>query len=273
MRVTGLGNERMPCSSIPGPDLFLWQEVGTGHLQLGLLPTRVRALSTRLRAQITSGHIKSDTGSVLWDGQTPVPLPTGSSFRCLWSGTLTISSIHGIFSLQLGSQQWLNGWFSFQILTHWFQSGSWEVSGTFTSPVYFKQVGQFRVPASHPPPVELSENFSTISSVQTTSKPLTMPVALEGAYSSDRMVFWWSRSIILTIPNASQYQVQANGKFSEESETNNETFGDENSGSLRSERKEEMQPKSDHAVGQSAETPHTGHTISCNQLSTPELEI
>jgi hypothetical protein len=143
-----------------------------------------------------------------------MPLPTGSSFRCLWSGTITADSLHGIFSLQHGFQQWLNGQFYFQIFFDWFQSGPWEVSGTFTSPVYFKEVEQFKVPASYLPPVELPGNFSSIPSVQTTSKPPIAPVILEGAYSGDRMVFWWSGSIILTIPSSSQYRVETNGKFS-----------------------------------------------------------
>ncbi|XP_021930754.1 peroxidase-like isoform X2 [Zootermopsis nevadensis] len=222
MRTVGPGNKRVPCGSIPGPDLSSWRDDGQPA-------TRANAPSTRLEAHITSGHVHSDTGSVLWDGHTPLPLPARSSFRCLWSGTVRADSLHGIFSLQHGPQQWMNGQFFFQIFLDWFQSGPWEISGTFMSPIYFKEVGQFRVPASHPPSVELSGNFSLNPSVQTTSKPVVMPVVLEGAYSGDRTVFWWSGSIILTLPSSSQYRVETNGKFSQESETDNTSSTVENS--------------------------------------------
>jgi hypothetical protein len=122
----------------------------------------------------------------------------------------------------------------------WFQSGLWEVSGTFNSPIYFKELGQFTVPASHPPSVELLANFSTIPSVQTTSKPSVVPVVLDGAYSGDRTVFWWSGSITLTIPSLYQHKGETNGKFSQESKTNNINFGDENSGRPWSKMKKEL---------------------------------
>jgi hypothetical protein len=76
------------------------------------------------------------------------------------------------------------------------------MSGVFTSPIYFKEVEQFKVPASHPPSVELPQKVPT-PSVQPTSPPPTAPIVLEGAYSGDRMLFWWSGGIILTIPSLS----------------------------------------------------------------------
>lgn len=200
MHTAGLGNERVPCSSIPGPNFSLWQAEGLHHLKLGPLGTGVRTLSTHLGAHVTSGYIVSDTGAVLWDGQTPLPLPVDFSFRPLWAGTLTGDSLSGIFSQQQNSQQWVNGRFFFQISTDWFQSHPSEMSGVFTSPIYFKEVEQLEVRASHPPSLEFPQNVS-IPSVQATSPPPTAPIVLEGAYSGDRKLFWWSEGIILTIPS------------------------------------------------------------------------
>lgn len=202
MHTAGPGNERVPCSSIPGPDFSLWQEEGLHHLKLGSLGTGVRVLSRRLGAHVPSCYVVSDTGAVLWDGHTPVPLPADFSFRPLWAGTLTGDSLSGIFSQQQNSQQWVNGRFFFQISTDWFQLHPSEMSGVFTSPIYFKEVEQFEVPASQPPSAELPQNKST-PSVQATSLPPTAPIVLEGAYSGDRKLFWWSGGIILTIPSLS----------------------------------------------------------------------
>jgi hypothetical protein len=146
----------------------------------------------------------SEAGSVLWNGWTPLLLLGDSSIRPLWSGILTANSLHGNFSLQFSSQQWLNGQFFLQIFVERFQSDPWEVSGTFISPVYFKDVEQFEVPASHPSSVELPMKFSSTPSVQTTSKLPIMPVVLEGAHSGNRTVFRWSGAITLTIPSSSQ---------------------------------------------------------------------
>jgi hypothetical protein len=97
------------------------------------------------------------------------------------------------------------------------------MSGVFTSPIYFKEVEQFTVPTSHPPSAKLPWNLTT-PSVQTTSPPLTVPVILEGAYSHDRMLFWWSGGIIITIPSLYQQWTDT------QSQTDNTHFGDGNSG-------------------------------------------
>jgi hypothetical protein len=100
------------------------------------------------------------------------------------------------------------------------------MSGVFTSPLYFKEVEQIEAPASHPPHVEVPQNFSPTPSVQTTHPASTAPVILEGAYSGDRMLFWWSGGIILTIPSLSQYGTDTTHSHTDK----NTKFGDGNTG-------------------------------------------
>lgn len=200
------------------------------HAKISLLDTGVRALSTHFRVHITSGYILSDKASVLWNGQTPLPFPADFNLRPFWSGTLTPDWLHGNFSVQQSSQQWLNGQFFFQVLTHWFHSHPLQVSGKFVSPVYFKEVEDYSLPASRSSSVELSGNSSSAPSVKTSSAVLTAPIALEGKYSDNRTVFWWSGGIILTIPSSSQHWIDNSHNLSPEGDTENMSFGDENSG-------------------------------------------
>jgi len=237
MHAVGPKNERVSCTSIPGPDLSLWQEQRVTHTKLGQLDTGVRVLSTRLQVRIISGYVLSDGASVLWNGQTPLPFPADFNLKPYWSGTLTSDSIHGTFSVQLSSQQWVNGQFFFKVLRDWFHSHPLQVSGNFMSPVYFKEVEDYNLPASFPPSVELSGNMSSTLSGHITSETLTAPIALEGTYSVNRTVFWWSGDIVLTIFSSSQHLIDTRHNFSPEGDTENMSSGDENSGRHWSRRK------------------------------------
>jgi hypothetical protein len=240
MHAVGPKNEHVPCSSIPGPDLSLWQEQRLTHTKLGLLDTQVRALSTRLRVHITCGYVLSDEASVLWNGQTPLPFPANFNLRPFWSGTLTADSFHGTFSAQQSSQQWVNGQFFFKVLTDQFHSRSVQISGNFVSPAYFKEVEGYSLPAYLSSPVEVSVNFSSTPSVETTSEIQTAPIALEGTYSDNRTVFWWSGGIVLTISSSSQHWIDTSRNFSPEGETENVSSEDENSGRHWGKREKEL---------------------------------
>jgi hypothetical protein len=182
----------------------------------------------------------SDEASVLWNGQTPLPFPANFNLRPFWSGTLTSDSLHGTFSVQQSSQQWVNGQFFFKVLTDWFHSRPVQISGNFMSSVYFKEVEDYSLPASLSSPLELSVNLSSTPSVQITSEILTASTALEGTYSDNRTVFWWSGGIVLTISTSSQHWIDTSHNFSPDGDTENLSFGGENSGRHWSKREKEL---------------------------------
>lgn len=123
--------------------------------KLGQLDTGVHALSTHFQVRIISGYVLSDEASVLWNGQTPLPFPADFNLKPYCSGTQTSDSLHGTFSVQLSSQKWVNGQFFFEVSGDWFHSRPLQVSGNFMSPVYFKDVENYSLPASFPSSVEL----------------------------------------------------------------------------------------------------------------------
>ena len=213
---------------------------GHTHTKLGQLDTAVRALSTHFQVRIISGYVLSDEASVLWNGETPLPFPADFNLKPHWSGTLTSDSLHGNFSVQLSSQQWVNGQFFFKVLRDWFHSRPLPVSGNFMSPVYFKEVEPYSLPASFPSSVELSGKMSSTISAHNTSEILTAPIALEGTYSVNRTVFWWSGDIVLTIISSSQHLIDTRHNFSPEGNTENMSSGDENSGRHWNRRKKEL---------------------------------
>jgi hypothetical protein len=85
--------------------------------------------------------------------------------------------------------------------------------------------------------------MSSTLSAHTTSEILTAPVALEGTYSVNRTVFWWSGDIVLTIFSSSQHLTDTRHNFSPEGDTENMSSGDENSGRQWSRRKRELSKK------------------------------
>ena len=240
MHAVGPKNERVSCTSIPGPDLSLWKDQRVTHTKLGQLDTGVHALSTHFQVRIISGYVLSDEASVLWNGQTPLPFPADFKLKPYWSGTLTSDSLNGTFSVQLSSQKWVNGQFFFKVLRDWFHSRPLQVSGNFMSPVYFKEVEDYSLPASFLSSVELSGNMSSNLSAHTTSEILTAPIALEGKYSVNRTVFWWSGDIVLTIFSSSKHWINARHNFLPEGDRENMSSGDENSGRHWSRRKKEL---------------------------------
>lgn len=240
MHAVGPKNEHVSCTSIPGPDFSLWQDQRVTHTKLGQLDIGIRALSTHFQVRIISGYVLSDEESVLWNGQIPLPFPADFNLKPHWSGTLTSDSLHGTFSVQLSSQQWVNGQFFFKVSRDWIHSRPLQVSGNFMSPVYFKEVEDYSLPASFPSSVELSGNMSSTLSAHTTSEILTAPIALEGTYSVNRTVFWWSGDIVLTIFSSSQHLIDTRHNFSPEGDTENMSSEDENPGRHWSRRKKEM---------------------------------
>jgi hypothetical protein len=238
MHAVGPKNERVPCTSIPGPDLSLWQDQRVTHTKLGKLDIGVRALSTHFQIRIISGYVLSDKESVLWNGQTPLSFPANFNLRPSWSGTLKSDFLHGTFSVQLSSQQWMNGQFFLKILTDWFHSHPLQVSGNFMSPVYFKEVEDYSLPASSPSSVQLSVNLSSTLSANNTPEILIAPITLEGTYSDNRTEFWWSGDIALTIFSSSQHWIDTRHNFLPEGDTENNNSGDENSGRHWSRTKE-----------------------------------
>lgn len=200
MRSVGRDNERVPCSSLPAPNLALWQELP--RLQLGQFTTAVRVMSSRFGGQVTAGQVITDAGTLLWEGRYPLAFPSTSSLRPLWSGKMTSDSLEGSFSLQLGTNMWLNGKFSFLLSVVWNQTALQQVSGTFNSPVYFKEVDMFEVPVSSTTVFNLSRELSPMPSVIAGPELPTAPLILEGMYSSNRNLFWWAGGIVLTLPSS-----------------------------------------------------------------------
>ncbi|KAJ4434649.1 hypothetical protein ANN_23214 [Periplaneta americana] len=200
MRSVGRDNERVPCSSLPAPNLALWQELP--RLQLGQFTTAVRVMSSRFGGQVTAGQVITDAGTLLWEGRYPLAFPSTSSLRPLWSGKMTSDSLEGSFSLQLGTNMWLNGKFSFLLSVVWNQTALQQVSGTFNSPIYFKEVDMFEVPVSSTTVFNLSRELSPMPSVIAGPELPTAPLILEGMYSSNRNLFWWAGGIILTLPSS-----------------------------------------------------------------------
>jgi hypothetical protein len=82
--------------------------------------------------------------------------------------------------------------------------------------------------------------MSSNLSAHTTSDILTAPIALEGTYSVNRTVFWWSGDIVLTIFSSSKHWIDARHNFLPEGDRENMSSGDENSGRHWSKRKKEL---------------------------------
>jgi hypothetical protein len=68
---------------------------------------------------------------------------------------------------------------------------------------------------------------STLNS-HITSEILTASIALEGTYSDNRTVFWWSGDSVLKIFSSSQHWIDTRHNFSPEGDTENRSSGDEN---------------------------------------------
>ncbi|PSN38523.1 hypothetical protein C0J52_20098 [Blattella germanica] len=224
MRSVGQNNGRISCQSIPTPDLSEWKE--PGRVKLSSLTTNLHVVATQLRGNVTYGRIWSNTSSVLWTGKPPIPIYADTTLRPQWNGEIHDSVFEGAFS-QYREGQWLNGMFSFQFSLEWNMMNTLGISGTFTSPIYFKEV-KGEVPSSTIDIPRLHAGLSNNPSVEDKSELATAQIVLEGFYSKDRRIFWWNGGFVFTVPStyhSNNILSKYHRKVDSESRSSNPTTG------------------------------------------------
>ncbi|KAJ9579791.1 hypothetical protein L9F63_004537, partial [Diploptera punctata] len=194
MHTVGPGNHQILCINISAPDLSMWKE--PVRVELNTLATRVKSLSAHLSGKVISGHIFSDEDTSLWSGTLPMPIPAEQNIRTNWNGSIDNSVFEGIFSLPI-NEQWFNGRFSFQLSLSWNHTQHSKISGSYISPIYFKETSQLINNTVGSKNAEFRKELSTKPSVVNEGLP-TSKIVLEGVFSKDRKIFWWNGGFMIS---------------------------------------------------------------------------
>nr|ASK06160.1 haem peroxidase [Nilaparvata lugens] len=224
------GNTRVTCDSLQQPNLVHWASGAKQKSpQKSVAPNEKKQT---LAVKVKSGFISSDDGSIMWDGSLPLVIPTeyfshkkfapenfgndpayeafANLYKIQWNGQLSKTddklTFSGTFSFPYldfsapfspTSLKSVTGKFLFLCDSFWNNSETVDLSGSYSSPIFFSEKSFNITNALQFVKVHPHQEF-TLSSASSSSEKV--PIILNGTYSLDKSIFSWDGSALIRLP-------------------------------------------------------------------------